>query len=117
MKDIKPRDQTGNYEKNKSFEANQENIHITSQISSVTKENSPSSKSFIGKKLSGDAELILWLSGKELNNKNIKEEEGFSEINSKIKKKLIKKLYKNANFILKTNVLTMNAYIFNAHIV
>ena len=96
MKDIKPRDQTGNYEKNKSFEANQENIHITSQISSVTKENSPSSKSFIGKKLSGDAELILWLSGKELNNKNIKEEEGFSEINSKIKKKLIKKLYKNA---------------------
>ena len=96
MKDIKPRDQTGNSEKNNSFEANQEYKHKTSQISSVTKENSPSSKSFIGKKLSGDAELILWLSGKELNNKNIKEEEGFSEINSKIKKKLIKKLYKNA---------------------
>ena len=96
MKDIKPKEHPENYEKNNSFEGNQENIHTTSQISSVTKENSPSSKSFIGKKLSGDAELILWLSGKELNNKNIKEEEGFSEINSKIKKKLIKKLYKNA---------------------
>ena len=96
MKDIKQKDQEGNNEKNKSIEVNQEYTHITSQISSVTKENSPSSKSFIGKKLSGDAELILWLSGKELNNKNIKDEEGLSEINSKIKKKLIKKLYKNA---------------------
>jgi hypothetical protein len=37
MKDIKPRDQTGNSEKNNSFEANQEYNHITSQISSVTK--------------------------------------------------------------------------------
>ena len=55
-----------------------------------------SSKNFLGKKLSGDAELISWLSGVETNNTNIKEDEGFDENYSKIKKKLRNKLIKTA---------------------
>ena len=46
--------------------------------------------------MSGDAELISWLSGVETNNTNIKEDEGFDESYSKIKKKLRNKLIKTA---------------------
>ena len=54
-----------------------------------------SSKNFLGKKLSEDAELISWLSGVETNNTNIKEDEGFDENYYKIKKKLRNKIIKN----------------------
>ena len=66
------------------------------QISPKLFKNDNPPDNFIGKKLTGDAELISWLSGIEINNKNSKEDEGLEENNSKIKKKLKNKLIKNA---------------------
>ena len=66
------------------------------QISPKLFKNDNPHDNFIGKKLTGDAELILWLSGIEINNKNSKEDKGLEENNSKIKKKLKNKLIKNA---------------------
>ena len=66
------------------------------QISPKVFKNDNPPDNFIGKKLTGDAELISWLSGIEINNKNSKEDEGLEENNSKIKKKLKNKLIKNA---------------------
>ena len=69
----------------------------TTPTTPITVENNDSSKYFIGNKLKGDAELISWLSGIEINNKNQKDDdEKFEENNSKIKKKLKNKLIKTA---------------------
>ena len=51
---------------------------------------------FLGKKISNDTDLILWLSGKDINQKNEIEKAVPSELNSKLKRKLRNKLIKNA---------------------
>ena len=96
MQDIKCKIKEENSPTKKKSENFQEFSHISTQISPILNEKNKTHNNFIGKKLSGDAELILWLSGVEMNNKNEKEDEGFEEINSKIKKKLRNKLIKNA---------------------
>ena len=53
-------------------------------------------KLFLGKKIQSDTDLILWLSGKEINQKNESEKTVPSELNSKVKRKLRNKLIKNA---------------------
>ena len=50
----------------------------------------------LGKKIKNDTDLILWLSGKEINQKKETEKTVPSELNSKLKKKLSSKLIKNA---------------------
>ena len=45
-------------------------------------------KLFLGKKIQSDTDLILWLSGKEINQKNESEKTVPSELNSKVKRKL-----------------------------
>ena len=53
-------------------------------------------KLLLGKKIKNDTDLILWLSGKEINQKKEQEKSVPSELNSKVKKKLSNKLIKNA---------------------
>ena len=55
-----------------------------------------SEKLLLGKKIKNDTDLILWLSGKEINQKKEQEKSVPSELNSKVKKKLSNKLIKNA---------------------
>jgi len=50
----------------------------------------------LGKKIKNDADLISWLSGKEINQKTSEEKVVPSELNFKVKKKLRNKLIKNA---------------------
>ena len=50
----------------------------------------------LGKKIKNDADLILWLSGKETKEKNQSEKSVPPELNSKVRKKLKNKLIKNA---------------------
>ena len=80
-----------------STQKNSENFreysYISTQISNNPTEKDKINNDFIGKKLSGDAKLILWLSGVDMNDENANEDD---EINSKIKKKLRNKLIKNA---------------------
>jgi hypothetical protein len=86
--------------KNRNTESKLNNFAMpdkTIQITPIVAENNNISKSFFGKKLKGDAELISWLSGIEMNKINPKnDDERFDENNSKIKKKLKNKLIKNA---------------------
>ena len=96
MQDIKCKIKKENSPTQKKSENFQECSCISTQISPILNENVKTNNKFIGKKLSGDAELILWLSGIEMNDKNAKEDEGFDEINSKIKKRFRNKLIKNA---------------------
>ena len=51
---------------------------------------------FLGKKINSDADLISWLSGKEINQKTTEERLVPNELNFKVKKKLRNKLIKNA---------------------
>ena len=96
MQDIKTRGKKENRPKNKKIGPEQDFFLSPIPIEPNPAENNKPSKNFLGKKLSGDAELISWLSGIEMNNKNLKDEEGLDENNSKIKKKLRNKLIKNA---------------------
>ena len=96
MQDIKCKIKKENSPTQKKSENFQEYSYISTQISPILNEKVKTNNKFIGKKLSGDAELILWLSGIEMNDKNAKEDEGFDEINSKIKKRFRNKLIKNA---------------------
>ena len=95
MQDTKTKSKKENRSKNKKTEAGLDFFHSPIPISPNPAENEPSNN-FLGKKLSGDAELISWLSGVEMKNKNLKDDEGLDENNSKIKKKLRNKLIKNA---------------------
>ena len=95
MQDLKTASKRENCPKTKNPEAYPDLFLSPFPISQkISKNKSPNN--FIGKKLTGDAELISWLSGIEINNKNEKEEEGQEENNSKIKKKLRDKLINNA---------------------
>ena len=96
MQDIKTPNKKENKQKNKKFESNINYFNTPVVNTPYLDEKNQTTNKFLGKKLTGDAELISWLSGKELNNKNIKDDEGFEESNSKIKKKLRNKLIKNA---------------------
>ena len=96
MQDTKTRGKKENRPKNKKIDPEQDFFLSPIPIEPNPAENNKPSKNFLGKKLSGDAELISWLSGIEMNNKNLKDEEGLDENNSKIKKKLRNKLIKNA---------------------
>ena len=96
MQDTKTRSKKENRSKNKRIDPEQDFFLSPIPIDPNPAENNKPSKNFLGKKLSGDAELISWLSGIEMNNKNLKDEEGLDENNSKIKKKLRNKLIKNA---------------------
>ena len=58
-------------------------------------ENKPKNE-ILGKKIQSDADLISWLSGKDLDSKKNDERCVPEELNSKIKKKLKNKLIKNA---------------------
>ena len=51
---------------------------------------------FLGKKINNDADLISWLSGKEINQKTSEEKLVPYELNFKVKKKMRNKLIKNA---------------------
>ena len=51
---------------------------------------------FLGKKINSDADLISWLSGKEINQKTAEEKLVPYELNFKVKKKMKNKLIKNA---------------------
>ena len=51
---------------------------------------------FLGKKINNDADLISWLSGKEINQKTVEERLVPYELNFKVKKKMRNKLIKNA---------------------
>ena len=96
MQDIKTTNKKETKLKNKKFDSKINSFTAPIEInSSLAEKNKPPNK-LIGKKLTGDAELISWLSGREMNNKNIKDDEGYDENNSKIKKKLRNKLIKNA---------------------
>lgn len=96
MQDTKTSKKKDNRQQNKNSVINQDFFLTPIPYLSIADEKNKSNKTFLRKKLSVDAELIPWLSGVEINNKNIKEEEGVEESNSKIKKKLKNKLIKNA---------------------
>ena len=96
MQDTKTKGKKESKSKNKKIDPDQDFFHSPTPISPTPTENNKPSKNFLGKKLSGDAELISWLSGVEMNNKNLKDDDGLDENNSKIKKKLRNKLIKNA---------------------
>ena len=51
---------------------------------------------FLGKKINNDADLISWLSGKDINQKTVEERLVPYELNFKVKKKMRTKLIKNA---------------------
>ena len=96
MQDTKTSKKKDNRPKIDNSLPNQDFFLAPIPLHSISPEQNKHTKNFLGKKLTGDAELISWLSGVEINNKNIKEEEGIEENNSKIKKKLKNKLIKNA---------------------
>ena len=96
MQVIKTINKKENNPKNEKSEVYPDLFLSPIQISPKLFKNDNPPDNFIGKKLTGDAELISWLSGIEINNKNSKEDEGLEENNSKIKKKLKNKLIKNA---------------------
>ena len=58
--------------------------------------NKKEEKVFLGKKINSDADLISWLSGKEINQKIAEEKLVPYELNFKVKKKMRNKLIKNA---------------------
>ena len=64
-------------------------------IPKYEKENKKENE-LLGKKIKNDADLISWLSGKEINQKTSEEKVVPSELNFKVKKKLRNKLIKNA---------------------
>ena len=96
MQDINTANKKESKQKNKKFESNLNLFNTPSVNIPFLNEKSKTTNKFLGQKLTGDAELISWLSGIEINNKNVKDDEGFDENNSKIKKKLKNKLIKNA---------------------
>ena len=96
MQDIKSPCSNQNILKNKNTEIKFNYFPMPVKHTPILVENNKPAKEFIGKKLKGDAELISWLSGIEMNTKSPKDDEGFDENNSKIKKKLKNKLIKNA---------------------
>ena len=96
MQDIKTAYKKENKQKNKKIESDLNSFNTPVVNNPYLIEKTQTINKFLGKKLTGDAELISWLSGREMNNKNIKDEEGYDENNSKIKKKLKNKLIKNA---------------------
>ena len=53
-------------------------------------------KQILGKKIKNDGDLILWLSGKDIKEKNQSEKLVPPELYSKVRKKLRNKLIKNA---------------------
>ena len=66
-------------------------IHFPTETSDENKE-----QLILGKKIKNDTDLILWLSGKDINQKNEEEKTVPNELNSKVKKKLRNKLINNA---------------------
>ena len=60
------------------------------------KEENKQRNDFLGKKITNDADLISWLSGKDIDSKKYEVKCVPEELNSKVKKKLRNKLIKNA---------------------
>lgn len=60
------------------------------------KEEIKQKNDFLKKKIKNDAELISWLSGKDIDSKKYEDRHVPEELNSKVKKKLKNKLIKNA---------------------
>ena len=95
MQDTKTTKKKVNNLKIKNIEINHD-FFLRPSSPNINLNNNKSPKQFLGKKLSGDAELISWLSGVEMNNQDVKEDESTDENNFKMKKKLRNKLIKNA---------------------
>ena len=85
-------------------------LQIQNESSSDSKE-----KHLLGKKINNDTDLILWLSGKEINQKVDEERTVPSELNSKLKRKLRNKLIKTAKKceLYYINNFANKEYIFN----
>jgi hypothetical protein len=85
-------------------------LQIQNESSSDSKE-----KNLLGKKINNDTDLILWLSGKEINQKLDEERTVPSELNSKLKRKLRNKLIKTAKKceLYYINNFANKEYIFN----